>query len=433
MEKIVRIWIAAGALALAGALWPFRAGAELKIEITQGVESASPIAVVPFGAQGAQLPVNVADVISADLNRSGRFKAMDADGMMSRPETPDQVRFKDWQLLGQDHLVIGQVRPAGGGYTVEFHLYDVLRGGEMVSYTIDSPAADLRRTAHRIADIVYQQLTGMPGAFATRIAYVTSGLGENGKRQYKVQVADADGFNPQTIVTSPEPVMSPSWSADGNRLAYVSFENKTSAIYTQTLATGQRQMVSSLPGINGAPAWAPDGSRLAVTLSKDGNAEVYVLNLQSRALTNVSGNRAIDTEPNWSPDGNSIVFTSDRGGKPQLYLVPASGGSAQRLTYEGDYNARGVFSPDGKSLAMVHGGGGGFRIAVLELASKSLRVLTKGPLDESPSFASNGSMIMYASKVGNEGYLNAVSVDGNVQQRLSSETRDVREPAWSPF
>ncbi|HLF97688.1 MAG TPA: Tol-Pal system beta propeller repeat protein TolB [Methylococcaceae bacterium] len=414
-------------------MWPLHAGAELKIEITQGVERASPIAIAPFGAQGAQLPVDVADVISADLNRSGRFKAMDPDSMMSRPETPDQVRFKDWQLLGQDHLVIGQVRPAAGGYTVEFHLYDVLRGGEMVSYTIDSPAADLRRTAHRIADIVYQQLTGMPGAFATRIAYVTSAMGENGKRQYKVQVADADGFGPQTIVTSPEPLMSPSWSADGNKLAYVSFENKTSAIYTQTLATGQRQLVSSLPGINGAPAWAPDGSRLAVTLSKDGNAEVYVLNLQSKALLNVSNNRAIDTEPNWSPDGSSIVFTSDRGGKPQLYLAPASGGAAQRVTYEGEYNARGVFAPDGKSLAMVHGGGGGFRIAVLDLASKSLRVLTKGPLDESPSFASNGSMIMYASKVGSEGYLNAVSVDGSVQQRLSSETRDVREPAWSPL
>lgn len=433
MERNVRIWIAAGALALAGILGPLRAGAELKIEITQGVESASPIAIVPFGAQGAQPPMDVAGVISADLNRSGRFRAMDPDGMMSRPQTPEQVRFKDWQLLGQDHLVIGQVRPAGNGYTVEFHLYDVLRGGEMASYTIDTPAADLRRTAHRIADIIYQQLTGMPGVFATRIAYVTSGMGENGKRQYKVQVADADGFNPQTIVTSPEPLMSPSWSADGNRLAYVSFENKTSAIYVQTLATGQRQLVSSLPGINGAPAWAPDGSRLAVTLSKDGNAEVYVLNLQSRALTNVSNNRAIDTEPNWSPDGSSIVFTSDRGGKPQLYLAPASGGAAQRVTYEGDYNARGVFSPDGKSLALVHGGGGGFRIAVLDLASKSLRVLTKGPLDESPSFASNGSMIMYASKAGSEGYLNAVSVDGSVQQRLSSETRDVREPAWSPF
>lgn len=433
MKKIVKAWVAASAFFAVGAVWAQIARAELRIEITQGVESASPIAVAPFGAQGAQLPADIAGVVSADLNRSGRFKAMDPDSMLSRPETPDQVRFKDWRLLGQDHLVIGQVRPGDNGFAVEFHLFDVLLGTEVASYTINTPAADLRRTAHRIADIVYQHLTGMPGVFATRIAYVTSGMGENGKRQYKVQVADADGFNPQTIVTSPEPLMSPSWSADGNSLAYVSFENKASAIYTQALSTGQRQMVSSLPGINGAPAWSPDGARLAITLSKDGNPEVYVLNLQTRALQNVSNNRAIDTEPNWSPDGNSIVFTSDRGGHPQLYLTPATGGAAQRVTYEGEYNARGVFAPDGKSLAMVHGGGGGFRIAVLDLSSKSLRVLTKGPLDESPSFASNGSMIMYASKVGSEGYLNAVSADGSVHQRLSSETRDVREPAWSPF
>lgn len=408
------------------------AHAVLQIEITEGVESATPIAIVPFGAQGAQLPEDIAGVVSADLNRSGRFKSMPRENMLVTPTAPDQVRFSDWRMLNQDFLVIGQVHPDAGGYSIQFTLFDVLKGGQLLSYTVESSAADLRRTAHRIADMIYQQLIGAPGAFATRIAYVTSVMGDKGKRLYRIQVADADGYAPQTIVTSPEPIMSPAWSADGKRLAYVSFETKTSAIWVQELTTGRREMVSNLPGINGAPAWSPDGGRLAVTLSKDGNPEVYVLDLQSHTLSNISNNRAIDTEPNWSPDGGSLVFTSDRGGRPQLYIAPSSGGSAQRVTFDGEYNARGAFSPDGRSLVMVHGGGG-FRIAVLDLKTRAMRVLTKGPLDESPSFAANGSMIMYASKVGSEGYLSAVSFDGNVHQRLSSETHDVREPAWSPF
>lgn len=410
----------------------FPAAAVLQIDITQGIESASPIAVVPFAAQGVQVAEDVSGVISADLSRSGRFKAMRREDMLSTPSAPEQVRFPDWRMLGQDHLVIGQIRPGPEGYTLQFHLFDVLKGAGVMSYTVESSQADLRRTAHRIADMIYQQLTGTPGAFATRIAYVTASLADNGKRQYRIQVADADGFAPKTIVTSSEPLMSPSWSADGKRLAYVSFETKTSAIWVQELASGQRQMVSNTPGINGAPAWSPDGRRLAVTLSKDGNPDVYVLDLYGGGLLNVSNNRAIDTEPSWAPDGGSIVFTSDRGGRPQLYLVSSNGGPAQRVTYEGDYNARGVFSPDGRSLVMVHGGGG-FRIAVMDLKTRAMRVLTKGPLDESPSFAANGSMIMYASKGGSEGYLSAVSFDGSVHQRLSSETRDVREPAWSPF
>ncbi|BBL71216.1 Tol-Pal system beta propeller repeat protein TolB [Methylogaea oryzae] len=418
-------------LLLAG-LYSTLAQAELMIEITKGVERASPIAVVPFGSQ-SQLAVDMSGVISDDLGRSGRFKSLGREAMLSTPSTPDQVRFPEWQVLKQDYLVIGQVRPGPEGYTVQFFVFDVLKGQQLMSYTVESSAPDLRRTAHRIADMIFQQLTGTPGAFATRIAYVTSYMGDNGKRQYRIQVADADGYAPQTIVTSPEPLMSPAWSADGKRLAYVSFETKASAIYVQELATGQRTMVSSLPGINGAPAWSPDGRRLAVTLSKDGNPDVYVLDLASRSLTNISNSRAIDTEPSWSPDGGSIVFTSDRGGKPQLYIVSSSGGTAQRATFEGEYNARGAFSPDGRSLVMVHGGGGNFRIAVMDLKTRALRVLTRGPLDESPSFAANGSMIMYASKAGNEGYLSAVSFDGGVHQRLSSETHDVREPAWSPF
>lgn len=417
------------------AVWiglPLPAAAVLQIDITQGIESASPIAIVPFAVQGAPVAEDVAAVISADLGRSGRFKSMKREDMLATPSAPEQVRFLDWRMLGQDHLVIGQVRPGAEGYVVQFQLFDVLKGSVLTSYTVESSAVDLRRTAHRIADMIYQQITGTPGAFATRIAYVTSVMGDKAKRLYRIQVADADGFAPQTIVTSPEPLMSPSWSADGKRLAYVSFESKASAIFVQDLSTGHRDMVSSLPGINGAPAWAPDGRRLAVTLSKEGNPDVYVLDLQSGGLVNITNNRAIDTEPNWSPDGGSIVFTSDRGGRPQLYIAPSSGGTAQRVTYEGDYNARGAFSPDGRSLVMVHGSGG-FRIAVMDLKNRAIRVLTKGPLDESPSFAANGSMIMYASKTGNEGYLSAVSFDGGVHQRLSSETHDVREPAWSPF
>jgi TolB protein len=407
--------------------------AELQVDISRGVEGAIPIAIVPFTNQEG-LTDPLSKVVAADLRRSGRFQPLSEDRMQERPVAPEQVQFGIWQALGQDYIAIGQVQRIGGGdYQADFHVLDVIRGTTLTSYKLPFRAADARRAAHRIADVIYQAILGEPGAFATRVAYVTvSGEGPS-TRHYRLQIADTDGHNPQTVLSSVEPIMSPAWSPDGSQIAYVSFENRTSAVFIQTLATGERRKVSDAPGINGAPAFSPDGAKLALTLSKEGNPDIYVQDLASGALHKITDYDGIDTEPNWSPDGRSIVFTSDRGGKPQLYLVPAEGGAARRLTYEGDYNARGVFSPDGRNLAMVHGTRNHYRIAVMDLASRALRVLTQGPLDESPGFAPNGSMILYAARSGNSGYLAAVSIDGKVHQTLRVEGGLVREPAWSPL
>ncbi|MEN8261352.1 MAG: Tol-Pal system beta propeller repeat protein TolB [Pseudomonadota bacterium] len=412
------------------------AHAVLTIEITGGTEGAIPIAVVPFGWQAmeANAPVDIASVVSNDLSRSGTFKSLPERDMLSKPTDPSAVKFRNWQALGQEYLVIGQIRSAGAGrYTVQFELFDVFKGEQLTGYSFASSGGDMRRIAHRISDIIYEKLTGLPGAFGTRIAYVTSQPSAGNKRMYKLVVADADGYGPKTIAASEEPLMSPAWSPDGQKLAYVSFEKKASAIYIQTVATGQRTRVAAYRGINGAPAWSPDGRQLAMTLSKDGSPDIFVKDLVSGSLRKLTQNYAIDTEPAWSRDGRNIVFTSDRGGKPQLYMVSAGGGAARRLTFEGDYNTRGVFSPDGKTLAMVHGNGGDYRIAVLDLATRSLNVLTKGRLDESPSFAPNGSMILYASRRGNKGHLAAVSADGRVHENLVLDIGEVREPAWSPL
>lgn len=403
--------------------------AELTIEITQGIESGVSVAVVPFASQAA--PVDISAVVNADLARSGYFKMLNPQNMPGRPTTADAVRFPDWQAINQNYLVIGQVNEDRGQYNVQFQLFDVANGGQLLGYRMGSSAADLRRTAHHISDLIFEKLTGKKGAFSGRIAYITTTTQGN-KRTHQLQIADADGFKPQTIATSPEPIMSPAWSPDGRRMAYVSFERKTAAIYEQTLTTGQRNKVAEFPGINGAPSWSPDGSKIALTLSKDGSPDIYVLNLVTRSLIKLTKSFAIDTEPAWSPDGSQIVFTSDRGGKPQLYSVSSQGGPEKRLTFSGNYNARGSFSPDGKSIAMVHGNGNDYRIAVMDMGSHSINVLTAGPADESPSFAPNGSMILYASKKGGSAFLSAVSIDGKMQQKLAFSSGDVREPAWSP-
>lgn len=409
--------------------------AALTIEITEGIEGALPIAVVPFGWNGAEQrsPIDIATIISADLKRSGRFNTLPKKNMLTRPTGAAQVNFRNWRAIGQESLVIGHIKQiTAGKYIVVFQLFDVFRGEQLTGFSIPTTGKELRRTAHRISDIIYRTLTGEPGAFSTHIAYVTTEQ-QDKKRVYKLQVADADGYNPKSIISSVEPLMSPAWSPDGLRIAYVSFENKKAAIYVQTIRNGKREKLASFPGINGAPAWSPDGSRIALTLSKDGNPDIYILNLISRAVRRLTNNYAIDTEPAWAKDSRSIVFTSDRGGKPQLYRMSVSGGKAKRLTFEGDYNARAVFSPDGKSLALVHGSGGGYRIAILDLKSGAIRILTKGRLDESPSYAPNGSMILYAARKNYQGLLSAVSADGRVHQRLVLKGGEVREPAWSPL
>jgi TolB protein len=421
--------------ALFATSWPDTTHAVLTIKITQGIEGAQPIAIVPFGLQpGAQPPPqNIAQIISNDLTRSGRFSPLPMSDLPSRPSDASAVNFSDFRILGMPNLVIGKVKPlANGRFGVEFRLFDVFRGTQIRGYELDAAPGELRRIAHQVSDIIYEALTGERGAFDTRIAYITE-LKSGGISQYALKVADSDGFNPQVVLESKSPIVSPAWSPDGRQLAYVSFEGNRPRIFTQNLAVGTRQVIAAFPGLNGAPAWSPDGKSMAMTLSKDGNPEVYVMDVATRRLRRLTVSAAIDTEPAWAPDGKSLVLTSDRGGTPQVYRVSATGGRATRLTFEGKYNSRATFSPDGKSLALVHGNKGTFRTAVLDLENKALRVLTKTTLDESPSFAPNGSMILYATTDAGGGTLAGVSTDGRVRQELATQQGDVREPAWSPF
>ncbi len=408
----------------------------LRIEITQGVSSAQPIVIVPFSSEQVigGLPVDIAQIVSDDLARSGRFKPLPRTDMLNKPSSAEQVNFRNWQSLGQDNLVIGRVTPtANGMLTVQFQLFDVYKGEQLTGFSIPANTANLRGVAHRISDLIYENLTGQQGAFSTRMAYVTSMMGANGKQEYKIQVADADGYGAKTIVTSTEPLMSPSWSPRGDKISYVSYEGRRSSIYTQTLRTGQREKLRSFKGINGAPSWSPDGSQLALTLSKDGSADIYIYNVITRSFRRLTRSYAIDTEPDWSPDGRHIIFTSDRGGKPQIYRISASGGQAARVTFEGSYNARASYSPDGKYIVMVHRVNGQYRIATLDLKSGFTNILTNGSLDESPSYAPNGSMILYSTNDGLKSILAAVSSDGKVRQKLRLQEGEVREPSWSPF
>jgi TolB protein len=411
-------------LALAGV-----ARAELRIEITQGAAQVIPIAVVPYANDGGADPIHA--VIGADLTRSGQFRVIPDEQMLSRPVEAAQINFRDFQLVMAQYLTIGRLLPQpDGSFTAEFELFNVATGQRMTGARFPGvPAASKRRLAHHIADLIYEAITGVRGVFSTRVTYVTQ-VGDN----YELQVADADGHNPVTILRSQEPILSPSWSADGRYLAYATYANRRAAIFRQDVATGVRQLVSSFPGLNGAPAFSPDGSQLALVLSKDGNPDIYVMNLAGGPPRRLTQHFAIDTEPTWSPDGRYIYFTSDRSGGPQIYRVPASGGPEERVTFEGVYNARPAVSPDGRKIAVVHGAAGrGYRIAVFDLASRRLDVLTDGPLDESPCFAPNGQVIIYTTKSGGAEALATVSIDGAVRQRLGVSQAKVREPGWSPF
>ena len=412
------------------------ARSELVIEITEGAEGALPIAVVPFrwkGDPASPPPQKVGGIVAADLHRSGYFTTLPEKQMLAFPSTIAEVDFRDWRALKQENLVIGEIAPNGpGGYTVSFKLFDVYQGEQLMGYSFVTTAQDLRAIAHHIADLVFETLTGIPGAFATRIAYVVS-EGSVEKPRISLRVADSDGHNSQVIVSSTEPIMSPAWSPDGRKLAYVSFEKGRPAIWIQEVFTGKREKVTSFKGINGAPAWSPDGRFLAMTLSKDGDPDIYVMDLSRRKLRRLVRHWAIETEPAWSPDGQKILFTSDRGGSPQIYQVPVTGGPVKRLTFENSYNARASYSPDGKRITFITRVGRHYRIGVMELDSGSMTVLTDGTLDESPSFAPNGSMIIYATRYRGKGVLSAVSTDGRVKQRLALQDGDVRDPVWSPY
>jgi TolB protein len=424
-------WLLLGA---AGA----RAQGALTIDIPNGNPSALPIAVVPFAFEGAGLPpeTDIAQVISADFNRCGQFRALPKKDVVEFPVRGAEVKFPTWRQLKQDFLVIGRVADAeGGALRVEFELYDVAKQERLLGVAVSARSSDLRSAAHQIADMVYEKILHVPGAFWTRMAYVTM-TGSGGNLQYALMVADSDGYNPQTVVRSKEPLLSPAWSPDSKKLAYVSFERGNSSIYLQEIATGSRQVLAANKGINGAPAFSPDGNTLALTLSMSGNPEIYLMDLGSRRTTQITKHFSIDTEPTWMPDGQSLLFTSDRAGKPQIYQVPIAGGEPSRISFQGEYNARPTVSYDGKRIAMAQGNGNVYRIAVLDRGtggSGELRVISPGNLDESPSFAPNGSMLLYATREGAKGVLYAVSTDGRVRQRLVLADGDVREPAWSPL
>ena len=407
-----------------------RAG--LEIDIVGGNAAALPIAVVPFGGSAGETDID--DIIRADLARSGQFRSIAESALPERPTSGSEVAYPTWRMLKQDFLLVGRSVPDGGGYRVEYELFDVAKQQRLLGFALTAPAGAMRDVAHQISDAVYEKILGVPGAFWTRIAYVTaSGLGRQSR--YALMVADADGWNPRTVVNSTEPLMSPSWSPDGRRLAYVSFEGGNSGVWIQDIASGSREKVASFRGINGAPSFSPDGNRLALTLSKGGNPDIYVMDLGSKHLTQVTNHFGIDTEPSWSPDGASLYFTSDRGGRPQIYQVPASGGSATRISFDGSYNASPTVSFDGKKIATAQGAGNTYRIALFDRSVGGGRwsLLSPGSLDESPSFAPNASMLLYATKEGRKGVLYSVSADGKVRQRSTIADGDVREPAWSPF
>ena len=405
----------------------------LEIEITQGVESAFPIAIMPITGDAPIAATLIESVVYADLHRSGFFSIVDKQFYPQQGKI-EQVDYERWRNNGIEALLTMSVTAAGTDqYRVEFELYDLVRKKRALGHAINTKKSLMRKVAHKISDVVFESITGVKGAFSTRIAYVSELTKAKNNKKFILQIADADGFNPRTVYASPKQLMSPAWSPDGRRLAYVSFENERSEIFVQDLASGTRSKLSSKPGINSAPAWSPDGGYLALTLSSGGNPDIYIMEVSSRKLRKLTNHHGIDTEPAWSPDGRFILFTSNRSGAPQIYQIAFGGGSPKRLTFEGNYNAAPTVSADGKYVSMVHNSGQGYRIGILDLQRNTFRLLTDGSLDEGPSFAPNGSMIIYSTHHNNSTVLSAVSADGRVRQRLRLQDGKVREPAWSPF
>ena len=404
---------------------PF-AHAQLTIEISGGGASRLPIAIAPFAGEGL-LPQALTGVVRADLERSGLFRLIEGNTPATDESQP--VNFGEWKSRSADALVVGSIRTtADGRFEVRFRLHDIVKQTQLAGVAYTMGATQLRATGHRIADVIYEKLTGERGVFSTRIAYVV----KQGTR-FELQIADADGAGPQTALVSREPIISPTWSPDGTRIAYVSFENKKPVVYIHSLLTGNRTVLANYKGSNSAPAWTPDGSRLAVVLSRDGGSQMFSLRPDGSDLRRLATSSAIDTEPFFSPDGQSIYFTSDRGGGPQIYRMPSSGGDAVRVSFDGAYNTTPRVSADGKSLAYIARNGGRFQLMLLDLASRQTQALTDGTVDESPSFAPNGKTLLYATEIGGRGFLSAVSSDGRVRQRLGVQAGDVREPAWGPF
>ena len=420
----MRTLLAAIALIVAA----FSASAQLTIEVTGAGAQRIPIAIAPFPGEGA-LASGITAIVRADLERSGLFRMVEVPAIGTLTEASN-INYAEWRARQADALVLGSVaaRP-DGRFEVRFKLFDTQKSADLsgVAYTLSREQA--RATAHRIADYVYEKFTGEKGVFSTRIAFVV----KRGNR-FELQIADADGAGEETALASFEPIISPAWSPDGRRLAYVSFENKKPVVYVHSLQDGKRQAVANFKGSNSAPAWSPDGGTLAVVLSIEGGSQIFLINADgSGPRRRIASSGSIDTEPVFSPDGQTMYFTSDRGGSAQIYRMPANGGEAQRVTFEGTYNVSPRISPDGKRLAYITRNSGKFQVAVLDLATRQVQTLTDSDKDESPSFAPNGRMILLATINSGRGVLSAVSADGRIKQRVPYTGGDVREPAWGPF
>jgi TolB protein len=406
-----------------------QAAEPLSVEIVGAGASQIPIAIAPLASEPL-LTEGLSDVVAADLNRSGLFRLIDASAISPRPADIAQLNVAEWRNRGTDAMLIGRVNPLPGGkLEIQVRLVDLAKGSQLLGLSYSIEGRQVRTTAHKIADAVFEKLTGVPGVFSTRIAYVTRQA-----KRFELLVADADGFNPKPVFTSAEPIISPRWSPDGGRLAYVSFERKKPVVVVQTLNNGQRQVVADFRGSNSAPAWSPDGSRLAVTLTRDGSSQIYVMpatgGVPERLMKTSPAN---DTEAMFSADGKFIFFTSDRGGGPQVYRIPAAGGAAERITFAGSYNISPTISPDGRTLAYVSRESNAFRLYVQDLTGGTPMSVSDTSDDESPSFAPNSRSIIYASRAQGRDVLLTTSLDGKIKSRLVSSMADVREPVWGPY
>ncbi len=409
---------------------------EKNILVTSGSDRATPIAVVPFGWQGGSvLPEDMAEIIGNDLRNSGYYSPIPKQNMISQPTQASEVVFRDWKALSAQYVMVGSIVPAGGRLQVSYALFNVATEQPVLTGSVSGSTDQLRDMSHYIADQSFEKLTGIKGAFSTRILYVTAERFSENNTRYTLQRSDYDGARAVTLLQSREPILSPRYAPDSKRIAYVSFEQRRPRIFLQHIDTGRREQLTNFDGLNGAPAFSPDGNRLALVLSKDGNPEIYVMDLNTRALTRVTNSPGIDTEPFWGKDGNTIYFTSDRGGKPQIYKQSVSGGNAERVTFIGNYNANPKLSADEKTLVMIHRQDGftNFKVAAQDMARGSVKVLTDSSLDESPTVAPNGTMVIYATRQQGRGVLMLVSLNGRVRLPLPTAQGEVREPSWSPY